>query len=199
MAKKNIEHITEYKKYASKNPLIRLALSLFFKELKKSFPRLKKANVIDIGCGDGFALKFLRKNFNYDFTGFDISPDTIRFAKKLNPNVKFIQGDIHKMPFDNRSFDIVVNLQVLEHLENPEKAINEMKRVSKRYCVLSVPREPFFRLANVARLKYLKTFGNYPDHIWQWSKRDFETILKKKFRKVNIRTSTIWTIAVCEI
>lgn len=196
--KKNIEHITEYRKYTSKNPLIRLVISKFTNDILKQMKTIKPPiKIIDLGCGDGFLLKKIRKRFP-DTVGFDISKDTLNFSRKLNPTADLIQGDIYHLPFKENTFGLSVILNVLEHLEQPEKALSEMRGVSKRYCLISVPYEPFFRLSNVMRLKYMANFGNYPYHLNHWGKSSFRKLLKKYFRKVNISSSTLWIIAFCE-
>ena len=75
---------------------------------------------------------------------------------------------------------MVICTEVLEHLEFPEKAVEELKRVSRKYIVFSVPNEPFFILANLLRGRYIKNFGNHPEHINHWTFLGFEKFLKKQ-------------------
>ena len=96
------------------------------------------------------------------------------------------------------TFDLVMSSEVLEHLEDPEKAINEVKRVTKKYCVFSVPNEPWWRIANMLRGAYLRDFGNTPGHIQHWSKRSFKKFLKKHFKNVKVKNSLLWNLAICE-
>lgn len=200
--KKSIEHITEYQKYNSKSPFVKLVIKKFMKDLFFQIKLCKISDshkILDVGCGDGFILKELIKRKTNSFTvGLDVSPNTLKFSRKLNPSARLIQADIYSLPFKENLFDLVINLQVLEHLEKPKKAIDELRRVTKRYCIIGVPYEPFFRMANIVRLKYLFNLGNYPDHINHWNKALLRRLLKKFFKRVRIKSSSIWLIALCE-
>ena len=77
-------------------------------------------------------------------------------------------------------FDLVICCEVLEHLNNPIKAVKEINRVLKpgARAVVSVPREPVWRILNMFRFKYLSDFGNTPGHLNHWSKDRFVNFLK---------------------
>ena len=94
---------------------------------------------------------------------------------------------------------MVFLLEVLEHLDYPEIALEELKRISKRYLILGVPREPLWRFLNMCRFKYLKDFGNTPGHLNHWSKKSIIKLIEKKFGKVISVESVIpWTIILAE-
>ena len=72
-----------------------------------------------------------------------------------------------------------------------------MKRVTKKYILLSVPNEPFFILANFLRGKYLKSFGNHPEHINHWTFLGFEKMLKKNgLTVVKSRHPFAWSLVL---
>lgn len=142
---------------------------------------LKVISVLDVGCGEGFTLKqFEDKKIGKNLVGVDNLRTAISIGKKIHPNLDLSKGDVYNLEFADSSFDLVLCTEVLEHLEDPKKAINEMKRVSKKYLVFSVPNEPFFILANLLRGKYLKTLGNHPEHINHWTMWGFNNFLKKQ-------------------
>ena len=68
------------------------------------------------------------------------------------------------MPFEDDSFDLVLCLEVLEHVPEPGAALAELARVCCGRIVLSVPDEPWFRLGSLARGKYLRGLGDHPEH-----------------------------------
>ena len=70
-------------------------------------------------------------------------------------------------------FDLVLAIEVLEHVPDPAAALRELARVARRDVVLSVPREPIWRAANMARGKYWGDLGNTPGHIQHWSRAGF--------------------------
>ncbi|MFH1316214.1 MAG: class I SAM-dependent methyltransferase [Candidatus Woesearchaeota archaeon] len=187
-----------YNKYTSKNLIVKLLMERFYGDFSSLLKRTNAKNVIEVGCGEGYITKYLKDNNNIDIIGIDLEESIIEKAKELHPDMKFFIGNIYQTNFPDSSFDCVIASEVLEHLEDPIRAIVEMKRISKGFCLFSVPNEPFFRMANIARLKYLNRLGNTPGHIQNWTKSKFKTLLKKHFQKVTIKTSNVWTIALCE-
>jgi len=104
---------------------------------------------------------------------------------------------VYALDFDDRSFDLVLCLEVLEHLERPGVALEELRRVCRRDLVLSVPHEPFFRLGSLARGKYWRMLGRHPEHLRARNRRTFRAFL---VRHVEVRELTIafpWLIAHC--
>ncbi len=191
-----------YNKYGSKNPLVKILMDKFLKDFDNCLDSIDAIciNVLDVGCGEGYLTAHIKEHNRYiDIEGIDYYDHIIEIAKGLHRDIKFLQGSIYELPYENNKFDILISSEVLEHLDNPERAINEIKRVSKKYCIITVPNEPYFRIANVCRFKYISSFGNTPGHIQNWTKKDFKELLEKHFKKVSIKTSTLWQIALCEI
>ena len=138
-----------YVKHTSGNPLKIFFIDNFYKVILKIVKNIKINTILDVGCGEGFTLnKFKKEGIGKTYKGIDYSNDAILIGKKLYPDLDLSQGNIYKLPFKNNSFDLVVCNEVLEHLENPEKGIKELIRVSKKYILLSVPNEPFFYFFN---------------------------------------------------
>ena len=189
-----------YNKYASKNPVVKTLMKKFFTDWDAFFDLINVNDVLDVGCGEGYVTNHIKKSRNeIHIEGVDYSPEVIKKARTFNPRMKFTEGSIYDLRYDDNTFDLSVASEVLEHLEEPDKAIAELKRVSKKYCIITVPNEPFFRIANVFRLKYLSTFGNTPGHVQNWTKKDFRRLLDDNFSNVSIKISTLWQIALCEI
>lgn len=90
----------------------------------------RKATLLDIGCADGTTTSAIKRFFpNLNITGLDKYADAIKYAKKTNPGITFIQGDAHKLPFKKGSFDFVVAIETLEHLHEPDSALSQIHRV----------------------------------------------------------------------
>ena len=87
-------------------------------------------------------------------------------------------GDATRMPFVDASIDLVVGLEVLEHVPRPERALADIARVCRGTAILSVPREPIWRAGNMARGRYLRDWGNTPGHVNHWSSRSFERFVR---------------------
>lgn len=172
---------TNYQKHANNNPIQRALIANFYRALFKIVKPLRVVSVLDVGCGEGFTLKKLAdKKIGKRNEGIDYSSEAIKIGKMIYPELKLSKGNIYKLDYPDKAFDLVVCTEVLEHLNEPAKAVAEMKRVSKKYIVLSVPNEPFFILANFLRGKYLSTLGNHPEHINHWTAWGIEKFLKKQ-------------------
>lgn len=91
-----------------------------------------RGTLLDIGCADGTTTYQIKKKFpKLKITGLDYYKGTIDFAKRTRPQVRFVHGDAHELPFGNETFDIVTAIEVLEHLEKPKRVLSEIKRVLK--------------------------------------------------------------------
>ncbi|OGH09014.1 MAG: hypothetical protein A2152_01985 [Candidatus Levybacteria bacterium RBG_16_35_6] len=184
-----------YKKYTSKNPLKKLFINNFFNAICNELCGLGINSILDVGCGEGFTLKRLKqKAIGNKFTGVDSSKEAITLGKKENPNLDLRVGDIYNLKFKDNSFDLVLCMEVLEHLKEPEKALAELKRTSKKYLLLSVPNEPWFYLFNYTQ------WGKDIGHINKWSARNFKKFAGASGLKIlSVKTSFPWTIIICEV
>jgi len=187
-------------KYQSKNPIQQAFIREFQKKLASILSKMKIDSVADIGCGEGFGLKNLADNkIGNNYIGLDFSKKALKLAKKINPEFGYIHGSIYKTPFKNNEFDLVICSEVLEHLDDPEAAIIELKRISKRYVLISVPYEPWFRIMNFIRGKYLKTWGNHPEHINWWGKTSLRNLLSRHLKIKKHIISIPWQVALCQV
>ena len=100
--------------------------------------------VLEAGCGVGAQTKIIaKKNPKTNFVSVDISEISLNEAKEkissLNiNNVKFKQGDIYNLPFEDETFDYVFICFLLEHLKKPIDALLELKRVLKNEGMMIV-------------------------------------------------------------
>lgn len=94
---------------------------------------VKEKKVLDIGAGDGLITSLLGA------TGIEYEAEGVRLAQEKGANV--IQGDAYALPFEDNSFEAVIMIDVLEHLENPQKALQEAKRVAPVLYVNTPPKK----------------------------------------------------------
>lgn len=96
---------------------------------------LNPKTCLDVGCGTGYLVKWLRF-LGVDAYGVEVSQAALNLAKdSVRPYLK--KGDILKLPYENKEFDLVLTFDVLEYLEKSKiaKAIDETVRVSKKYIL----------------------------------------------------------------
>lgn len=110
--------------WAYYQPLLRI-----LQDQKASFRRKR---ILDVGSGTGTLIRVLREVFQEPFeaVGTDISNIGENFHRKKG--IKFIRADAQKLPFPEESFDFVFSTDAFEHLINPQKALEEMFRVTKK-------------------------------------------------------------------
>ena len=88
--------------------------------------------ILDVGCGAGFLTNWFSQQ-GLSVTGLDLSEDSLRVAKLYDQTakVKYVSGDAYHLPFPDNSFDVVVCMDFLEHVEKPTVVIKEISRVLK--------------------------------------------------------------------
>lgn len=91
----------------------------------------RKKKILEIGCGEGSKLSQIGLK-SAELFGVDISEQAIKLAKKKFPKINFLIGDSEKLPFESNFFDLTYSAFTLEHLENPQKVIEEQIRVTKK-------------------------------------------------------------------
>ena len=97
-------------------------------------PDWNDLSVLDVGCGGGYTCEFLAKR-NLKMHGLDLSHSSIKeaslHAQAQGLKIHYTQGDACALPFPDSHFDVVVCVDVFEHVESPQKAISEIARVLK--------------------------------------------------------------------
>ena len=183
-------------KYTSRNPLVQYLNNVYLRAILRLVRRARPSMLVDVGCGEGIVLRHLSEHHAVDghMYGFDIDSTGLGVAQSQN-TVRLIQGSIVSLPFADRSIDMVLCCEVLEHVEQPELALAELDRVAAQWLVLSVPNEPIWRMSNMARGKYLSAWGNTTGHINHWTRWGFLRLVRQRFDPVVIEhTLPFWSM-----
>jgi 2-polyprenyl-3-methyl-5-hydroxy-6-metoxy-1,4-benzoquinol methylase len=189
-----------YNKYESRNPFVQLLMKRFFSDLNSIIYPIKDEidSALEIGCGEGYITDYFNQK-GIPTAGTDVSSRIIDVAKAKFPGRFFFVLSVYDLHSVQKEYDLIVANEVFEHLEDPDRAIEEVKKISRKYILISVPNEPYFSFTNILRLKYLESAGNTPGHLNRWSKKQFEKFLISHGLEITaIKCSTLWTLALCE-
>ncbi len=144
---------------------------------------------LDVGCGDGTLLYVLSQKYKFIIDKYGIEISYKACQKALEKGINVIRGNAEILPFPDNFFDTVICSEVLEHLVFPEKALEEIYRVSKNNAIIifSIPNLGYFKY----RLKLL--IGKSPfeqgrysasEHLHFWTRESFEKFLQKHGFKI---------------
>ncbi len=173
-----------YEEYWDKNK-IGLGSHLIWKKNLLSKLKLKGKNYLDIGCGNGFmASQFVNK---FDVYGIDISSHALIEANKLGIITNQIDANSETLPFEDKYFDNIACLDVLEHIMDPLNYCNEINRVieDKGKFIVCVPNalnifnRIYFLLGNFTDIMDVAHKNNelFSEHIRLFSKNNFEKLI----------------------
>ena len=101
--------------------------------------------VLDVGCGDGTLMEFLKNNKKIDIRGIEISKNNVQQC--IGKGLTVIEGDAEKdlSQFPDGSFDFVILSQTLQAFLNPEKVITELLRVGKK-AIVTIPNFGYWKV-----------------------------------------------------
>jgi len=121
--------------------------------------------ILDVGCGDGALYTLIKSKCN-GYYGIDISKTAISQIKDKKVNVRIVNLNEQKIPFQDTFFDYAVCLDVIEHVFDPVKLIEELFRVTKKegFVILSTPNIRYYKhILNLIFGRFPKTSGD-PEH-----------------------------------
>jgi SAM-dependent methyltransferase len=159
----------------------------------------KAPQAIEIGCGEGHSTERLRALLpgQVKLQASEYVGELVPIAQQRNPKVPIQQESIYETRHKDNTFDLIFLLEVLEHLDYADDALEELYRILKPggYLILGVPREPLWCMLNMTRGKYLAHFGNTPGHLNHWSTATLRAYVEKHFAPVVLtKTPLPWTI-----
>jgi O-antigen biosynthesis protein len=134
--------------------------------------------VLDAGCGTGYGTAYLAESARR-VVGVDVSDEALSYAREhyARPNVEFLPADLQELGFPSQTFDAVVAFEAVEHLERPEAFVDHAARVLKPDGVFVVS-TPHVAVTNRS--------PKNPYHRIEFSRRDFEALLRERFRSVQL-------------
>lgn len=183
-----------YDKYAAEHPLERRLVGRFLRTLDDLLPARPPRRVLEVGMGEGEITARVRARYpDATVVGIDLFDPSLAEHWRARGHVAAF-ADVARLPFPDATFDLVLGIEVLEHVTDPVQALDEVRRVGTDRFLLSVPREPIWRVANMARGRYLRDLGNTPGHVNHWSTRSFRGLVDGFFEVEDTRTPLPWTV-----
>lgn len=188
-----------YHKYGGGNVLIRFLTDRFLTSLDRLLDGVAAdkpvTSILEVGCGEGEIAERLHQRFACPVTALDLPDAGLRAQwRERTAPVRFLHADGHRLPFADDAFDLVVAVEVCEHLGNPSVGLAEMARVARSHLVLSVPREPLFRMGNFFTGRHVRDLGNTPGHLNHWSTPGFLRFASTVGAVADVRTPLPWTV-----
>lgn len=145
---------------------------------------IKGKTVLDIASGSGYGTKLMAADAKFVY-GVDIDEDAVEYSRKEfgAKNVEYIVGSGTEIPLKDDSVDCVVSMETIEHIEDQEKFLEEVRRVLRPggFMIVSTPNDKVYPKGNHF-------------HVREHNKASLVTLLKKYFKKVNINYQVV-TIA----
>ena len=190
---------TTYDKYTTSNLIERRMMRGFLRSLDDLLAGLAPRRILEIGVGEGHVMSRVRTRFpGVPLVGLDL-PDQELMAQWKEQGLPCMFGDATTLPFPDDSFDLVLAIEVLEHVPGPEAALSELARVCSGTFVASVPFEPIWRAGNIVRRRYVRHLGNSPGHVNHWTRWGFQHFVESKFHVQQTRSPLPWTVlrAIC--
>jgi SAM-dependent methyltransferase len=187
-------------KHESKNPVQRALIKRFKREAVRLARQIDASSMLDVGCGEGYMLETLAEGgVTASLRGVDLSAPAIEDASaRLGARATVEVRDARELIDMGEQFDLVMMLEVLEHIPEPAQMLPILEQLTRRYLLLSVPWEPFFCGLNLCRGKHLRAFGNDPEHINHWGRKSFVRFVSQRFRVLETPMVFPWVMALCE-
>ena len=191
-----------YDKYGSTNPVVRRLMEGFETSLDELWGIASPNSILDVGCGEGvLTSKWAERLGSGRIVGIDLDDAKLKaeWEKRERANLEYRVEEATSLSFRDGEFDMATAIEVLEHVPDPERTVAEMARVAQRFVLVSVPREPVWRMTNMARGAYLRDLGNTPGHVNHWSKAGFKKLLSRYGTIQEVRSPFPWTMLLVRV
>jgi 2-polyprenyl-3-methyl-5-hydroxy-6-metoxy-1,4-benzoquinol methylase len=185
------------KKYRAKNPVKRTLIKRFVARLHELFESgSPPKSVLEIGVGEGFLSGFLAQRYpEVEFSGVDLNQQDLELLAKKFPRIKRYCANVYDLSALPGGYDLIICAEVLEHVGEPERALEQIVALAPQRVILTVPHEPWFMLSNLAMGKNITRLGNDIEHVNHFTVGSFRKLLSRKFELSSITTSYPWILA----
>lgn len=149
--------------------------------------KIRPLKILDVGCSSGHITARIAKFYpRAETIGIDSYDRAIKYGRKIHPQINFRTVDAHKLPFKENNFDLIVCIETLEHLVNPEKVILEMKRCLNKNGSILIGQDTDSFLFKMIWFIWTKTYGRVwrNSHFHPFTPEDMKNLLEKSSLKI---------------
>ena len=175
---------------------MRWLIARFLQEIDAAVLATAPGSILDVGCGEGIVTERMAAVSGAATVGVDLGTEGLHgeWRRREGERLSFRPGSAYDLPFEDGSFDLVCALEVLEHLERPRAALAELARVSRVSVLVSVPREPLWRISHLLALRDVQSLGNTPGHVNHWSSGRFQQLVREYGEVVSFERPFPWLV-----
>lgn len=144
-----------------------------YHQLLDKFEKHRQTNrILDIGAGCGFFMETAKKR-GWEVTGTEFSKNSIAACK--NSNTELVFGELSEIELPESHFDIVINLEVIEHINNPVPFVSEIERILRKGGLVYIT-TPNFNAIHRYRLRSKYDVISYPNHLCYFTKKTLKQL-----------------------
>jgi 2-polyprenyl-3-methyl-5-hydroxy-6-metoxy-1,4-benzoquinol methylase len=178
------------RKHESRNPIQRALIDNFHAKAIEMIRRAQPSTILELGCGEGYVLRALvDAGISAELTGIELDDRAAQLASERLGSRATIERRAAR-------FDMVMMLEVLEHIPDPAQMLPILDSLTNGWVLLSVPWEPVFRGLNLMRGKNITRLGNDPDHVNHWGRFGFSKFVSTRFDIVTSPEVFPWTMVL---
>ncbi len=133
--------------------------------------------ILDVGCGKGLVGRFITRSGKYFTVGAEIYGPDLREARQNHTHSDFVQCDVRSLPFKRGSYDVVLCIEVLEHVDKEEglKLLKDMEEIAVKKIILSTPRG-YLHTSHEASLNPSTSSNPYQEHKAGWEADELRSL-----------------------
>jgi SAM-dependent methyltransferase len=137
--------------------------------------------VLDAACGEGYGTNLIAAAGAASAVGIDLDDQTVAHARRRYPSAEFVSGDVRQLPFEDGAFDLVVSFETIEHVTDPERVLNELRRVlaDEGVLLISTPNKTQYLVENEF-------------HEREFTHQEFAELLNERFPNVELLLQQNW-------
>ncbi len=191
-----------YDKYGTSNPVAQRLVAGFLRELDVMVDAARPRELLDVGCGEGIVTARMAARANVAHAlGLDRDSEALsdHWMRHRSERLDFAVADAHSLPFGDGSWDMACAIEILEQVDDPRAVVGELARVARRHVLVSVPRQPVWRILNFARGAYVRSWGVSPGSVRSFSTRSFVELCRTVGEPVAVASPFPWTIVLLRV